>query len=69
MEKKVYIAPLTEISLMAIESHFMAAISHEEGIDPGNSDAKEQGNFFDFDDDFGDTWDNQTDTKDLWGDN
>lgn len=69
MEKKVYIAPLTEISLMAIESHFMAAISHEEGIDPGNSDAKEQGNFFDFDDDFGDTWDNQKDTKDLWGDN
>lgn len=69
MKKKVYIAPLTEISLMAIESQFMAAISNEEWTDPGNSDAKEQGNFFDFDDDFGDTWDNQKDTKDLWGDN
>ena len=52
---------------MAIESHFMAAMSHEEGIDPGNSDAKEQGGLFDFGDDFGDTWDEQDNTKDLWG--
>lgn len=68
MKKKEYIAPLTEISLMAVEAHLMKT-SNEEWTDPGNSDAKEQGGFFDFDDDFGDTWDNQTDTNDLWGDN
>lgn len=68
MKKKEYIAPLTEISLMAVEAHLMKT-SNEEWTDPGNSDAKEQGGFFDFDDDFGDTWDDQDNTKDLWGDN
>ena len=64
MEKKQYKAPLTEISLIAIESHFMA-ISKEEWIDPGHSDAKEQGGLFDMDDNFGDTWDDNN-PKDLW---
>ncbi len=66
MKKKEYIAPLTEISLMAVEAHLMKT-SNEEWTDPGNSDAKEQGGLFDFDDDFGDTWDDQDNTKDLWG--
>lgn len=64
MEKKQYKTPLTEISLIAIESHFMA-ISNEEWTDPGNSDAKEQGDFFDFDDNFGDTWGDE-EPKDPW---
>ena len=68
MKKKEYIAPLTEISLMAVEAHLMKT-SNEEWTDPGNSDAKEQGGLFDFDDDFGDTWDEQGNTKDLWGEN
>ena len=66
MKKKEYIAPLTEISLMAVEAHLMKT-SREEWVDPGHSDAKEQGGFFDFGDDFGDTWDEQDNTKDLWG--
>lgn len=66
MKKKEYIAPLTEISLMAVEAHLMKT-SNEEWTDPGNSDAKEQGGLFDFGDDFGDTWDEQGNTKDLWG--
>ena len=66
MKKKEYIAPLTEISLMAVEAHLMKT-SNEEWTDPGNSDAKEQGGLFDFGDDFGDTWDDQDNTKDLWG--
>ncbi len=68
MEKKRYTAPLTEISLMDVEAHLMKT-SGEEFIDPGHVDAKEQGGLFDFDDDFGDTWDDQDNTKDLWGDN
>lgn len=66
MEKKRYTAPLIEISQMAVEQLLVKA-SHEEWVDPGHSDAKEQGGFFDFGDDFGDTWDEQDNTKDLWG--
>ena len=65
MEKKKYIAPLTETSLMAVEAHLMKT-SNEEWTDPGNSDAKEQGGFFDFDDNFGDTWGDNEEPKDLW---
>lgn len=68
MKKKEYIAPLTETTLMAVE-YLMIQPSKEEFIDPGHSDAKEQGGLFDFGDDFGDTWDEQDNTKDLWGDN
>ena len=62
MEKKKYIAPLTEISHIAIERHMMAT-SKEEWIDPGHSDAKE----IDFDD-FNseeDIWSGHQ-TKDAW---
>ena len=62
MEKKKYIAPLTETSLVTIENHMMVT-SYEEGIDPGHSDAKEI-NFDDFNSEE-DIWSGHQ-TKDAW---
>ena len=62
MEKKEYIAPLTETTLMAVEQHLMKT-SYEEWTDPGNSDAKENSFMWD---DFEDN-EEEPNPYDLWG--
>ena len=62
MEKKKYITPLTEISLMSVEKHMMIT-SYEEWTDPGNSDAK--GTDFDDFNSEEDIW-SGTQTMDVW---
>lgn len=64
MEKKEYIAPLTETTLMAVE-HLMIQPSKEEFIDPGHLDAKENSFMWD---DFEDN-EEEPNPYDLWGDN
>ncbi len=65
MEKKKYIAPLTETSLMAIEQ-FLMKTSNEEWIDPSHGDAKENSEFI-WDENPGDPFNEESNPFDLWG--
>ena len=67
MEKKEYISPITMINQLEMESHCLGTSREDYGYG-GDSDAKEQGDFFDFEDDdaFGDIWGTDEDPNDLW---
>lgn len=63
MEKKRYIAPQTDASLLAVESNILGT-SYEQGIDPGDSDAKENSDIIW--DEMPNEWDSSS-AYDLWG--
>jgi hypothetical protein len=68
--KKQYKTPITESVKVNLYGSVLGGIGVEGGspVTP-IADAKEQGDFFDFEDDdtFGDIWGTDEDPNDLWG--
>ena len=65
MEKKRYIAPQTDASLLAVESNILGT-SYEHGGSPSDSDAKENSDFI-WDENPDDPFNEDGNPFDLWG--